>query len=173
MPPSAPASDYGWIVPAGDGGTFMRVRAFVEKPEPAAAARLLQEGALWNSFVLVVRARAMAACLKRCLSLTFHSMREAALRGHDAVVRLYEELPAADLSRDVLQRSPADLRVLPVPSCGWTDVGTPLRLAECLAALRPARATTGPATPATSGRQLLMLSPRAPGSLRTPAAPRP
>jgi len=37
-------------------------------------------------------------------------------------------LPELDFSRDVLQRSPSLLRVLAVPACGWSDLGTPRRV---------------------------------------------
>jgi hypothetical protein len=30
------------------------------------------------------------------------------------------------------------LRLLPVPSCGWSDLGTPARVAQCLARISPA-----------------------------------
>jgi hypothetical protein len=46
---------------------------------------------------------------------------------------LYARLPSADFSRDVLQPGAADLDVLPVPPCGWNDLGTPERVAQCLA----------------------------------------
>ena len=53
------------------------------------------------------------------------------------------------LSRDVLEGSEDFLRVQLVPPCGWTDLGTPRRVAECLGReveLAPARGerTLGP-----------------------------
>ena len=40
------------------------------------------------------------------------------------------------VSRDILQESAACLRVAIVPPCGWTDLGTPERVTQCLASLR-------------------------------------
>jgi hypothetical protein len=45
---------------------------------------------------------------------------------------LYDRLPTVDFSRDILQKQPAHLRVLPVPHCGWSDLGTPERVAHAL-----------------------------------------
>ncbi|MFY4731260.1 hypothetical protein, partial [Nitrospira sp. BLG_2] len=37
-----------------------------------------------------------------------------------------------DFSREILQGDGVALRVLCVPPCGWTDLGTPRRVIECL-----------------------------------------
>jgi hypothetical protein len=52
--------------------------------------------------------------------------------GGDGLPRFYEAIPSADLARDVMQRRAGQLRVLAVPPCGWTDLGTPERVATCL-----------------------------------------
>jgi hypothetical protein len=44
------------------------------------------------------------------------------------LARAYDTLAATDLSRDVLERRPQDLRVVRVAPCGWSDLGTPSRL---------------------------------------------
>jgi mannose-1-phosphate guanylyltransferase len=69
--------------------------------------------------------------------------------GHVRLAQLYEELPPSDFSRDILQRSPDLLRVLTVPACGWSDLGTPRRVVETVNrfrgetdAARQPRATT-------------------------------
>jgi hypothetical protein len=43
---------------------------------------------------------------------------------------LYARSPNIDFSREILQRSPDSLRVLRVPACGWSDLGTPHRVIE-------------------------------------------
>jgi mannose-1-phosphate guanylyltransferase len=45
---------------------------------------------------------------------------------------LYGRLPELDFSRHVLEGAEQSLRVLPVPPCGWSDLGTPKRVAEAL-----------------------------------------
>jgi hypothetical protein len=51
-----------------------------------------------------------------------------------ALAALYECLPTVDFSRDLLAEGAAlPLRVLPVPHCGWSDLGTPECVARVLA----------------------------------------
>jgi hypothetical protein len=45
---------------------------------------------------------------------------------------LYQRLAPVDFSRDVLEGQEPMLRVLTVPNCGWTDLGTPQRVAQAL-----------------------------------------
>jgi mannose-1-phosphate guanylyltransferase len=49
-----------------------------------------------------------------------------------ATSELYGRLPELDFSRHVLEGAEQSLRVLPVPPCGWSDLGTPKRVAEAL-----------------------------------------
>jgi hypothetical protein len=42
---------------------------------------------------------------------------------------LYQSLPDIDFSRDILEGNEAKLRVLTVPRCGWSDLGTLDRIA--------------------------------------------
>jgi hypothetical protein len=43
-----------------------------------------------------------------------------------------------DLSHDMLERRPQDLRVVRVAPCGWSDLGTPARLQSLLVSDQPA-----------------------------------
>jgi hypothetical protein len=63
--------------------------------------------------------------------------------GRTAVAQLYERLPNLDFSRDLLAGAEADLRVLTVPRCGWTDLGTPRRVAEAIAQMPEPRFNGG------------------------------
>jgi alkanesulfonate monooxygenase SsuD/methylene tetrahydromethanopterin reductase-like flavin-dependent oxidoreductase (luciferase family) len=51
-----------------------------------------------------------------------------------------------DFSRDILQGQESTLRVLKVADCGWSDLGTPERVAEALAR-HEARGTRAGAIP--------------------------
>lgn len=141
--PDGPDTEYGWIVPGDEHGRLQSVAAFVEKPPAARAAALLQGGALWNSFLFAAdggalwrlcahHAPATAAAIAAASRL-HPGAREVALAG------VYQQLPTIDFSAVVLGRSAAQLRLLRVPPCGWTDLGTPPRVAECLAAMERAR----------------------------------
>jgi len=50
----------------------------------------------------------------------------------NAARTLYPQLPTLDFSRDVVQGQESRLRVLTVPACGWSDLGTPQRVADTL-----------------------------------------
>lgn len=136
--PDEPDNEYGWIEPTlGTLGGVHWVVSFVEKPVPAVAAQLQQRGCLWNSFVFV----AQGLALLRVFSRAFPDLVERLgavwvnRNADDAEQRLdhlYSSLPTLDLSRDLLQSNNGILRVLPVPPCGWTDLGTPERVTRCL-----------------------------------------
>jgi mannose-1-phosphate guanylyltransferase len=135
--PQSAIGDYGWIVPAreeaGDGRHTSTVASFVEKPPAPAAERLFASGAVWNTMVLVARAEAILTLYRRyapdlagafeCLRFLPPSRRDQQLR------RLYEHLPMLDFSHDVLEQASGLHCLAWRASVGWTDLGTPERLA--------------------------------------------
>lgn len=132
--PDEADTELGYIVPAPNerGGAAGVVR-FVEKPDAIRARVLLDAGALWNVFI-------MAASVRTLLSL-FDSRFEpsiAALRGFDGAEldSVYQNLHTVDFSKDVLQGRETMLKVLTVPHCGWTDLGTPERVGRILEGLQ-------------------------------------
>lgn len=139
--PDRAETEYGWIVPEADGTP--RVSAFVEKPGPAQAEACLRSGAVWNSFLFAAKGAAiLALCERRVPGVTasFQSAFASSVRGRArAVASLYASLDPVDFSRAVLQGSEHFLRLKVVPSCGWTDLGTPERVAQCLDSLRSVR----------------------------------
>lgn len=137
IPPSEPDPEYGWIVPGGERDGALSVRRFVEKPSPREADELMRAGALWNSFLLVGRGWTILDLFDRQLPGyvdTFLNMRVNAEPGR--VGDLYERLASADFCRDVLQGCEEHLGLHVAPECGWTDLGTPTRLAACVDGLR-------------------------------------
>jgi mannose-1-phosphate guanylyltransferase len=142
--PERPDTGLGWIEPNGDlPKPIMDVSQFVEKPSHDQADELMRNGALWNSAIFAMHGGALLELFRRALPwLT--EMFDVALIGDDATARpetiptLYERLPSIDFSRAVLQKAGAEKRVVAVPPCGWTDVGTPEGVARCTAAcVRP------------------------------------
>lgn len=135
--PDGADSGYGWIVPRGDGiGSPRPVERFVEKPEAAEAAELARRGAVWNSFVIVAHLRPLLDLYAAREPRLLADLSEARLprrsntgRG-EALAALYRRLPVRDFSRDLLAGAEARLGLVPVPPCGWTDLGTPERLAQ-------------------------------------------
>jgi mannose-1-phosphate guanylyltransferase len=134
--PDSPEQEYGWIVPRSGRAMFHSIARFVEKPDGPTAQGLLTAGALWNTFLLIGPARAFLGLFELRLPKLLAGFRSVFGLPQDsrasALSGLYSSLPDADFSRDVLQHAAARLRVLTVPACGWTDLGNPKRVAECL-----------------------------------------
>ncbi|MEP7242624.1 MAG: sugar phosphate nucleotidyltransferase [Gammaproteobacteria bacterium] len=139
--------ELGYIVPgdAFEDGT-RAVARFVEKPETMLARQLFREGALWNSFIFAAWAPALLGMLRDRMPETVDAMATAMARdmsvgggSRAALEDLYRQLPQIDFSRAVVQGSEADLRVITAAACGWSDLGTPKRVADTLKRLEHAR----------------------------------
>lgn len=139
LKPEEADPELGYIVPGARTGTRLRaVERFVEKPAPAMARTLIADGALWNAFILAARARSLLALFMKRHASIVAEMRAVVAQdaGHPteprAASRLYDSLPNIDFSRHVAQGSEPALRLLAVPPCGWSDLGTPARVAQTL-----------------------------------------
>ncbi|HYM34740.1 MAG TPA: hypothetical protein VET48_05040, partial [Steroidobacteraceae bacterium] len=95
-------------------------------------------GAFWNVFIAAAVARTLLLMYERSHADIVMEMRGVVR--HDrfnpanalATVDLYDRLPTLDFSRDIIAGQEAKLHVLAVPRCGWSDLGTPKRVAETL-----------------------------------------
>ena len=115
------------------GWPLYRVRRFWEKPDPALARILLEDGCLWNSFVMVGRVASLLGLIDRALpdlSRAFLPLRRFLGTHMEAAVAeaVYDRLASADFSRGVLGPNPALLAVLPVRGVEWSDLGHPERV---------------------------------------------
>jgi hypothetical protein len=99
----------------------------------------MAQGALWNSFLVVAEGRSIQTLYERRLPGLLEQFRSAfKVEGLERATRLrelYAGLEVRDFSHDVLEGSEEGLRLLVVPPCGWTDLGTPSRVKSCLASL--------------------------------------
>jgi mannose-1-phosphate guanylyltransferase len=132
--PDEPDPELGYVMPAGavHPSRGAAVGRFVEKPRQSDASELIAAGALWNSFIFVATAATVTDLIRSRHPQAVDDMELALARGADAVAGIYERLPSLDFSRDVLQGAEQRLTLLPVPPCGWTDLGTPHRVGACL-----------------------------------------
>jgi mannose-1-phosphate guanylyltransferase len=152
--PEEPDPELGYIVGEGMDETGIRaVRAFVEKPSASAARELIATGGVWNSFIFAANAQKLLRLFEeRCADLV-SEMRDILATERETgsesrkLAEMYEQLPQVDFSREILQRSPGALKVLTVPSCGWSDLGTPRRVAETVHRYGAARRASIPETP--------------------------
>lgn len=131
---------FGWVLPgeASADGTHT-VLKFIEKPSAAQASSLARQGAMCSAFVFAASARAllqMFALHASGLVWEFEQATQSRGRSAARMLRAYAALPAVDFSRDILERALGEVRVVPCPACGWTDLGTPERLERWLATRR-------------------------------------
>jgi mannose-1-phosphate guanylyltransferase len=143
--PEAEDPDLGYIVPGSRDGAVSTVDRFVEKPDVPLARNLVEGGALWNAFIVAARARALLQIFIQRFPKIVIGMQAVVAQSQFtpdlsvAAVDLYRDLPYGDFSRQILQGAESVLRVLQVPRCGWSDLGTPKRLAETLQVLPQSR----------------------------------
>jgi len=154
--PDEPDPELGYILPGPvltDGSRA--VVKFVEKPDLPLARELIAAGALWNSLIFATSGLALLERLRLQIGWVVCGMtkaleRDASVsRSASALSEFYKPLPLVDFSRTVLQGTAPSLRVIAVPRCGWSDLGTPKRVAsilKCLADSDPLPASCRPQT---------------------------
>jgi mannose-1-phosphate guanylyltransferase len=141
---------YGWIEPEVSSGDALnddalndsdnplpRVRRFWEKPSESDARMLLERGCLWNTFVMVGRARAFLAMIQSAAPGLYDLFASLPLRTHSetaaqALAAVYARIAPADFSKQVLSAQPDKLTVLPLGDVGWSDLGDPQRVVSTL-----------------------------------------
>jgi mannose-1-phosphate guanylyltransferase len=140
--PEHPEVEYGWIEPdARAVGPFgcgpIGIKRFWEKPSYDIAKDLLDRGCLWNTFVMIGRVTAFTEMIQQAVPGIYRHF-EAILRllgpntEAEIVQTVYNALPIADFSRQVLSVSTGKLAVAPLGDVGWNDLGDPRRLVTTL-----------------------------------------
>ena len=154
--------ELGYIVPERNGNaTLCGVSRFVEKPSPSDARELIGRGALWNAFIIAADGAALLRLFERRCPDVVAKMwsliqpESDVERPSRCLAALYDDLPDLDFSREILQGQEQYLRVLAVPECGWSDLGTPDRVA---AALRHLEELTPTTTPVVTSRAVINLA---------------
>jgi mannose-1-phosphate guanylyltransferase len=139
--PQHPEVEYGWIEPgvelADYPGHCSRVNRFWEKPSLEFAQTLLGLGCLWNTFVMVGRAKTFLQIIQALLPAMQRAFEPLTrLTGGDCETetarRVYRTLIPADFSRQVLSKSAERLVVLRLDDTGWSDLGKPERVMATL-----------------------------------------
>jgi mannose-1-phosphate guanylyltransferase len=130
-----PEVEYGWIEPGRTlvdsvSRPLLRVARFSEKPELQRAEELLQQGALWNTFVTIGMAGAFRELLYATVPQLLRSL-ESFSRNFE-LDRFYENVAPVDFAKAVLAKMPGRLVVLEDGASGWTDLGSPRRVTDVL-----------------------------------------
>ena len=139
--------EYGWILPSGGPSVGIRaVLSFVEKPGTERTRELAGSGALANSLIFAFRGRTLVRLYRNALPDLLRVLVPVVRAGcqESPLREVYDEIPSCDFSRAVLERCSSSLAVLAVPPCGWSDLGTPSRLARFLGRQGPGHAESAP-----------------------------
>ena len=128
--PSAPKTSYGYIrrgKPIGSDQVYA-VEAFVEKPDPATAARYVAEGYLWNSGNFLFRAEVLLAELNRYEPAMVTAVEKAVAGASDDLgfVRLspqaFTTAPQKSIDYAVMEKT--DRAAVIVGNFRWSDIGS-------------------------------------------------
>lgn len=153
--PDRPESEYGYILPGaavnlGAPHRLHPILRFIEKPSREAAERLIEKRAIWNTFVMVFRAKTMLDLVRAVSPRLYRfTVRIARLLGApdetNRLAEVYQTIHPMNFSRDVLEplsrmRS-RHLFVLPVRGVRWSDWGSEDRVVEGLDRIRFATET--------------------------------
>ena len=123
--PTRPDTGFGYIRPGlSIGGGAFRVDRFVEKPDHAAAERMINEGALWNSGIFAWR---VGDFLRDVRALT-PELAPALASANGNAERFFATATPVTVDVGVLERS-SNVVVMP-GSFQWDDVGTWAALAR-------------------------------------------
>jgi mannose-1-phosphate guanylyltransferase len=131
-----PEVEYGWIEPSvgfrrGVGGSLLRVNRFWEKPSLRVAQMLFAQQCLWNTFVMIGRAKMFLDMLNFSSPDLLAAFETIGRRGEMKTLDdLYIRLSSGDFSHQVLSVCTQWLSVLRLGNVGWSDLGTPERVAS-------------------------------------------
>lgn len=131
--PDGPEPDYGWILPgrrlATVGGRPVRaVRAFVEKPSADIAEAAWDEGGLWNTMIMAVKAETLWRLGGRYLPEVVTRFERS-----ESISEIYRAMPRRNFSSELLQRATEHVGIVELADVAWSDWGREERITETLA----------------------------------------
>jgi mannose-1-phosphate guanylyltransferase len=144
--------ELGYIVPGRwfEDGT-RSVHRVVNCSGEARARELVARGALWNSSIVAARGTVLLSILRAHLPDLVDQMETALARGDgpggraNELTQLYARLPSVDFSHAIALGAEAECRVITSRPCGWSNLGTPRRVAAVARRMQLAvRRTTEP-----------------------------
>lgn len=112
--PTIPSSSFGYMVPYSqvESTGTLRIERFVEKPQPADAEAIIEQGALWNSGVFAFK-----------LGFILDWLRSHGFPTHYDELRLsYSSLPKTSFDYEVLEKTSSIVAAKYEGS--WLDLGT-------------------------------------------------
>ncbi len=147
--PTDPEPEYGYLVPRNERPSpfpfgIREVGCFIEKPEPTAARTFIARGGLWNTMVMVFKAKTLMEHvgrikpqLNRCFMRICDAIGSPGFL--DVVRQVYVDVESVNLSKGLLEALPmrraSSLLMLPVRGVHWSDWGSEKRILGEIAAL--------------------------------------
>lgn len=136
--PRHPEGDYGWIVTGeqiadNDAKRVYHISRFVEKPDPFTASQLYHKGSLWNTMVIVSKAKTLLALFETftpTVYQAFWGIRDvlgSSLEAH-IVEEVYSRLSPMNFSYSILERNPVGLHTVRIEGVYWNDWGDAARI---------------------------------------------
>jgi mannose-1-phosphate guanylyltransferase len=140
--PSHLELDYGWITVGSilgwsEGECIHRIQSFVEKPDAVDGIRLMSEGALWNTLIVVAKVetlwKAGWLCFPEIMERFEQLRRNIGTPSEKTTLEsIYHDMPSRNFSRRVLQPLAGRLGVMELNGVVWSDWGRPERIVETL-----------------------------------------
>lgn len=128
IPPTGPSTAYGYIAPGAplDDAGGHTVDRFVEKPDAGRAARLIEEGCLWNAGMFCFRASAGLAEIEEHASRTLAAVQRAIEEATDDLGAMklgksFETVTKISFDHAVMERTQRAAVV--AAEFGWSDIG--------------------------------------------------
>jgi mannose-1-phosphate guanylyltransferase len=137
-----PEPDYGWIAAGpellrNDTHSVHAIETFEEKPLSAKANVYFRSGWLWNTMIVIAKARILWRLGRKHSPETmklFERLRQSVGTAREGRVldEIYESMPAGNFSLDLLGQARDHLSVIPMKGILWSDWGRAERIAETL-----------------------------------------
>jgi len=128
----------GYILPWFDSKhTPIGAYAFIERPQEPEALKLINRGALWNTFIIAASLETLLSAYEPRFEPQLESMRRILeaekLNGDRGLLNAeYLKWPSLDFSREILEQNIDAVQVLRLPVCGWTELGTVSKIQKAL-----------------------------------------
>jgi mannose-1-phosphate guanylyltransferase len=136
--PESPEQEYGWIhlgsqLLEHDTLPIWSVQSFIEKPQPKEAKKAYENGALWNTLVLIGNLENLWSLGRHffpdLISLFEQFQEVIGTTAESAMLEwIYKVMPVHNFSHDFLQRAPEHIAVIPLEGVYWSDWGNPERI---------------------------------------------
>jgi mannose-1-phosphate guanylyltransferase len=136
-------SELSYIVPGRwfEDGT-RSVHRIVHSSAKASAREMWARGALWDSSIVAARAAVLLSVLRARTPDLVDQMEMAFAQSDgsdaraDSLTQLYARLPFVDFSHVLSQGAETECRVITSRPCGWSNLGTPRRVAAVMRRLQ-------------------------------------